>query len=173
MGVERLLERRRLAGKSHIASKMPAGRRRSKSRRAPTCTTTATGDYSVPLNEIGEYSVTVVAPGFNLQEKRGIVVQLQQRARVNFQLAVGDTKETVEVVASTVQLKTEDATVGQVIDNRRAVELPRLQHVWLHRSRQHRSRLRRRPAASVLGPLCAGNAGRKHGPRHTRACAAR
>jgi hypothetical protein len=90
-----------------------------------TATTTSSGDYSFPLIEIGEYSVAVEVPGFKPQEKRGILVQLQQRARVDFQLAVGETRETVEVIATGIQqLKTEDATVGQVIDNKRTVELP-------------------------------------------------
>lgn len=86
--------------------------------------TTSSGDYSFPLIEIGEYSVTAEAPGMTTQEKTGISVELQQRARINFQLSVGTTRETVEVVGTAVQLKTEDATVGQVIDNKRVIELP-------------------------------------------------
>jgi len=78
----------------------------------------------VPLIEIGEYKITVQAAGFRSQEKTGITVQLQQKARVNFELSVGETRETVEVIASAVQLKTEDAAVGQVIDDKRVVELP-------------------------------------------------
>ncbi|MFN0170127.1 MAG: TonB-dependent receptor domain-containing protein [Bryobacteraceae bacterium] len=87
-------------------------------------TTSSSGDFNFPLIEIGEYSVTVQASGFKAQEKRGIVIQLQQKARVNFQLSVGEVAETVEVVASAVALKTEDAAVGHVIDNKRIVELP-------------------------------------------------
>ncbi|MCC6858905.1 MAG: TonB-dependent receptor [Bryobacterales bacterium] len=87
-------------------------------------TTGPTGDFSFPLIEIGEYTVTVQLKGFQTQTQSGIMLQLQQRARVNFQLAVGETTETVEVVASGIQLKTEDAAVGQVVDNKRVVELP-------------------------------------------------
>jgi hypothetical protein len=86
--------------------------------------TSLAGSYSFPLIEIGEYTVTVQAPGFRTQEKKGIVVQLQQKARVDFELAVGETSERVEVVATGVELKTDDAAVGQVIDNKRVVELP-------------------------------------------------
>lgn len=86
--------------------------------------TDSSGGYSFPLIEIGEYTVTAEAPGFKPLEKTGVTVQLQQRARVNFELSVGDTRETVEVVSAAVQLKTEDAAVGQVIDNKRIVELP-------------------------------------------------
>ena len=59
-----------------------------------------------------------------IKEKTGITVELQQRARVDFQLTVGSTTESVQVVASAVALKTEDASIGQVIDNKRVIELP-------------------------------------------------
>ncbi len=84
----------------------------------------STGDYSFPLIEIGEYIVTVEAPGFKRQELRGILVQIQQKARVNVELSVGEMRETVEVTAEAPVLKTDDAAVGQVIDNKRVVELP-------------------------------------------------
>jgi hypothetical protein len=87
-------------------------------------TTSATGNYSFPLIEIGDYSVTVEASGFQLIEKTGITVELQQRARVDFQLTIGSATETVQVESSALQLKTEDAAVGQVIDNKRIIELP-------------------------------------------------
>ena len=86
--------------------------------------TNTSGGYSFPLIEIGEYSVKAEAQGFKPMEKTGVAVQLQQRARVNFELSIGDTREAIEVVASAVQLKTEDAAVGQVIENKRIIELP-------------------------------------------------
>ena len=79
-----------------------------------TTTTTSSGDYSFPLIEIGEYTVTAEASGFTTQEKTGITVELQQRARINFELSVGTTRETIEVAGTAVQLKTEDAAVGEV-----------------------------------------------------------
>ena len=47
-------------------------------------TTNASGDYSFPLIEIGEYTVTAQQQGFKTQEKSNVLVQLQQKARVNF-----------------------------------------------------------------------------------------
>jgi hypothetical protein len=47
-------------------------------------TTNDSGDYSFPLIEIGEYIVKVQLPGFKTQEKTNVVVQLQQKARINF-----------------------------------------------------------------------------------------
>ncbi len=82
------------------------------------------GNYAFPLIEVGEYTVKVEREGFKTQEQRGITVQLQQKARVDFRMEIGATTETIEVVASGVALKTEDAAVGGNIDNKRVVELP-------------------------------------------------
>ncbi len=89
-----------------------------------TTRTSNTGDYSFPLIEIGNYTISAEMSGFQKQEKTGIRLSLQQKLRIDFSLRVGDTVERIEVVASSVQLKTEDASVGQVIDNKRVVELP-------------------------------------------------
>jgi hypothetical protein len=86
--------------------------------------TTATGDYSFPLIDIGEYEVSVRAAGFKTEEQKNIRVELQQKMRVDFRLQVGETSETIEVSAHAVALKTDDAAVGNVIDNKRIVELP-------------------------------------------------
>ncbi len=86
--------------------------------------TTSSGDYSFPLIEIGEYTVTVSFAGFKTEDAKNIHVQLQQKARVDFRLEVGQTSERIEVQANAVALKTEDAAVGGVIDNKRVVELP-------------------------------------------------
>ena len=59
--------------------------------------TTATGDYSFPLIDIGEYEVTCSAPGFKTEVRRGIVLQLQEKARIDFQMQVGEQVETVEI----------------------------------------------------------------------------
>jgi hypothetical protein len=62
--------------------------------------------------------------GFKTRTVTGIQVQTQQKVRVNVSLELGNVTETVEVTAAAVTLKTEDATVGQVIENRRIIELP-------------------------------------------------
>ncbi len=86
--------------------------------------TTSSGDFTFPLIESGEYVVTVARSGFKTQETRGVFVEYQQKARVNFRIEVGGTAEMVEVQANAVQLKTDDAAVGGLIENRRIVELP-------------------------------------------------
>src|SRR5215510_4208618 len=89
-----------------------------------TAITDPSGEFSFPLIEIGEYTVRCEMQGFKSQTITGLRLEIQQKARLNFRMEVGELAETVEVKASAVILKTEDATVGQVIENRRIVELP-------------------------------------------------
>jgi len=86
--------------------------------------TNSEGNYSFPLIEIGEYTLTIEATGFKTQERKGITVELQQKARIDVRLDVGSATEIVEVTAQALAMKTEDAAVGGVIDNKRVVELP-------------------------------------------------
>ena len=89
-----------------------------------TAMTNETGNYIFPLLEIGEYEVTCSATGFKTELRRGIVLQLNQKARLDFKLQVGNQVETVEVRAAAPLLRTEDATLGSVIEQKRMVELP-------------------------------------------------
>ena len=84
------------------------------------------GNYSFPLIEIGDYTVTVGMSGFKTQTKTGVNVAYQQKARVNLALEVGATTERVEVVATGVELKTDDAAVSTTIERQRVQELPLL-----------------------------------------------
>ena len=86
--------------------------------------TTGAGLYSFPALQPGVYDVKVENPGFRAATTNGIELQVQQTARVDFTLQVGQLTESVEVMAAAVQLNTDDATVGTVIENRRIVDLP-------------------------------------------------
>jgi len=86
--------------------------------------TTSSGDYTFTLIEPGQYSVKVAMPGFKTAETKGVNVEYQQRARVDFKLEIGGNTEIVEVTSGAVQLKTDDAGIGGLIENRRVVELP-------------------------------------------------
>jgi hypothetical protein len=56
--------------------------------------------------------------------KTNIELQVQQTARVDFDLTLGQAAQTVEVSASGALLTTENATVGTVIEEKRIVDLP-------------------------------------------------
>ncbi len=85
--------------------------------------TNESGLYTVPGLVPGPYSVRVEKEGFRGMT-RTLTVQVQQNARVDFSLQVGQVTETVEVSATGQMLATENATVGTVIEERRIMDLP-------------------------------------------------
>src|SRR5215471_18830906 len=48
--------------------------------------TDADGNYSFPLIDIGEYTVSIEKEGFKTETTAGVNVGLQQKARVNFEM---------------------------------------------------------------------------------------
>lgn len=59
--------------------------------------TTSTGDYSFPLLDIGEYSVTVAANGFKTVTQRNLLLQINEKLRVDFTMEIGQVSDRVEV----------------------------------------------------------------------------
>ncbi len=86
--------------------------------------TTSTGDYSFPLLDIGEYSVSVEAAGFKSSTRAGLPLQINDKLRVDFVMQVGQVSEKIEVTGAVAALKTDESSVGEVIEQRRVVELP-------------------------------------------------
>ena len=82
------------------------------------------GLYTVPLLSPGEYRITVEQLGFRSVVRSGVILQVEQRATINFELEVGSVAEQIEVSADALQLNTVEASQGQVIDNQRIVEMP-------------------------------------------------
>lgn len=86
--------------------------------------TTNTGDYSFPLIDIGEYSVSVEASGFKTAARTGLILQINEKLRSDFTLQVGQVSERVEVTGAVTALKTDESSIGDVIEQKRIVELP-------------------------------------------------
>ncbi len=86
--------------------------------------TTSTGDFTFPLIDIGEYSVDVEMSGFKATTRTGVLVQINEKVRVDFKLEVGQVTERVQVTAELANLKTDEASLGNVVEQRRLVELP-------------------------------------------------
>jgi hypothetical protein len=84
-----------------------------------TALTNEAGVYSFPSLVPGLYNIKVEKQGFRTITQTSIELQVQQTARMDFALQVGQITETVEVTASAPLLTTEDATVGTVIENKR------------------------------------------------------
>src|ERR1017187_9600431 len=86
--------------------------------------TNGQGYYSVEFVRVGTYSVTVESPGFQKATTTGIIVDIDQTVRTNFTLAVGALTQTVAVEATVAAIKTDDASVSEVLNARNIAELP-------------------------------------------------
>jgi len=82
------------------------------------------GEYLLTPLHVGEYSLTIQAPGFAPSIFERIVLDVDQRLRVDVVLAVGSNEQRVTVAAVPPPLNTEDMTVGQVIQNRQIQDMP-------------------------------------------------
>jgi hypothetical protein len=81
--------------------------------------TNSSGLHTFPSLAPGLYTIKVDAPGFQTMQRANVEIQVQQTARVDFTLSVGQASQTIEVSAAAAQLSTDDATVGAVIEQRR------------------------------------------------------
>ena len=70
-----------------------------------TTTTNSAGIYSFPDLTPGTYDVKVVLSGFATVVKTNIELQVQQTARVDFALTVGQSTQTIEVAANAALLE--------------------------------------------------------------------
>lgn len=92
-------------------------------------TTSETNDqglYSVSALLPGSYSVSVSKEGFQTLREKGLELAVQQVARLDLTLQVGQVNERVEVQAQSIVLESETATVGQVVQSKQITELPLL-----------------------------------------------
>ncbi|MGH9161898.1 MAG: TonB-dependent receptor domain-containing protein [Vicinamibacteraceae bacterium] len=90
-----------------------------------TVVTNATGEYVVTPLDPGAYDVTVTLSGFETVVQQGVRLEPGRYAvRVDVQLTLGRTTDTVEVTAGAPLLDTETATMGQTIHNEAVVDLP-------------------------------------------------
>lgn len=89
-----------------------------------TAQTNNDGRYLISNVVTGTYNVKVEKPGFQSAEQKGIVLQLNQIAKLDFPLQVGNVSTTLEVTGEPPVLQTESTQIGQVIDARTNVTLP-------------------------------------------------
>ena len=91
-----------------------------------TTTTNPDGNYSVTHLIPDIYTVRVEAQGFKAAETKDVVVSVDTGSRVDLQLQVGGTTETVEVTGEAPQLKTDRADVAITFDQKMVESLPLL-----------------------------------------------
>lgn len=83
----------------------------------------ATGLYEIAGLQPGAYKLAVDSPGFK-QSTRAIDLEVGQQATLDLHLQIGSDTQTVTVATSGELLKTQDASVGEVVDQRSVDSLP-------------------------------------------------
>ena len=84
----------------------------------------STGAYVMTLLPPGNYNLTAEAPGFRRLVQNGVPLAVNQRARVDLTLQVGEVSETVEVKATAPLLESQSSALGSAIGERFVNELP-------------------------------------------------
>jgi hypothetical protein len=89
-----------------------------------TQTTGNEGSYQFVNVVPGQYRLDITKSGFKHFARTNVVVQVQQDTHIDASLPVGEVSESVEVTAETPLLQAETSSLGQVIEQRKADELP-------------------------------------------------
>ena len=82
------------------------------------------GDYVLPNVRPGEYTISAEAASFKRSVRTNVVIEVNQRAHIDFALQVGEVKESVQVSADITNVDTFSAAINETVDQRRVVDLP-------------------------------------------------
>jgi hypothetical protein len=82
------------------------------------------GVYTAASLPPGEYRTDVELAGFKSLRREGIRLTTGEKARVDFDLAVGSLQEQVTVIADAPAVRSETASLGTVIEHEQVVQLP-------------------------------------------------
>ena len=82
------------------------------------------GNYVVPFLPAGSYRVSVEKQGFQKQDSPPTQVDVDQRARLDFALSVGNVQQTVQVTGAAPLIESETAELGTVVNKSSLQTLP-------------------------------------------------
>jgi hypothetical protein len=85
---------------------------------------TATGSYHIPFLAPGIYRVSAELAGFKRFVRDKVEVRVGETVGLPIRMEIGQLTETVEVTETTPLLDTTSSSLGQVVDQRRILELP-------------------------------------------------
>lgn len=87
--------------------------------------TDSLGNYVVTLLQPGAYEVSAQLTGFKKAVRSGIVLHVDERDRIDFQLEIGNLSESpLNVVADAPLIQSDSAALGAVVDQHKVIELP-------------------------------------------------
>lgn len=82
------------------------------------------GQFLLPQLSLGEYTLTVAAPGFKQAVQEHVVLHVGDHVRQDFELQLGEQNQTVTVEGSAGLLQVQSAEIKDVIQNQQVVDLP-------------------------------------------------
>jgi len=89
-----------------------------------TALTGTTGQYRIDDLIPGSYTLTAEKPGFKTELTSAVVLEVNQKGRVDLQLQLGVSGEAVTVQASASLVASDDASMGNVLDSSTVLSLP-------------------------------------------------
>ncbi|HWF09390.1 MAG TPA: carboxypeptidase regulatory-like domain-containing protein, partial [Bryobacteraceae bacterium] len=82
------------------------------------------GEYRFTNLPAGDYEVSASAPGFSTSSLKGVLIEINKIATLNFDLQVGQVATTVDVTAAAAVIDTTSATIGSSFDARESRDFP-------------------------------------------------
>lgn len=113
--------------------------------------TTDTGNFTIVSVPAGTYNVSVESAGFRKFEQLGLRVQVSQTSRLDVELQIGATSDSVTVTGDVALLKTENATVSSTVGREQLNQLPLNFAIGAGAVRNPLSFLQLTPGASISG----------------------
>lgn len=83
-----------------------------------------TGTYVIPAIPIGALDVEASAQGFKQFRRTGLVLEVDQRMRLDIVLELGALTESVTVTEELPRVDTDDSTLGSIVEQERIEQLP-------------------------------------------------
>jgi len=96
-----------------------------------TVQTNGVGVFSLPRLPVGTYDLKVEAPGFQTAVYHSVTLVLNQTARVDFQLKIGQATESIDVISTAPLLQTDTTQLSTVIDSHSSINLPLLSRNYI------------------------------------------
>jgi hypothetical protein len=84
----------------------------------------SSGEFVFPLVQVGTYTLTISAPGFEREQQENVIVGLSKTVTVNEVLKVGSATATVQVEGLSSQLDTTTSQASTTIDQKTFDDLP-------------------------------------------------
>jgi Carboxypeptidase regulatory-like domain/TonB-dependent Receptor Plug Domain len=89
-----------------------------------TYKTDANGEYNAPFLIPGTYDVAVQKGGFKQDISNNVVLDVDEHARVDFAMQVGQVSDTVEVTSAAPLVRLDSAELGEVVGKTQVQDLP-------------------------------------------------